>query len=123
MIKILESIIVTLAIIYIAEKLYLIPFNISLDTAPNNTREATYLAKAIGKNIGCIDNVSAYDMIAQDTMLTFNCITSQSNHISIYIFFDRNIKNKMLKSIKQKDYAFSYNNSYLTTGQYYIVCN
>lgn len=123
MIKILESIIVTLAIIYIAEKLYLIPFNISLDTKPNNGREATYLAKAIGENIGCIDNVSPYDMIPEDKMHTFNCIMPQRNHISIHVFFDRNIKNKMLKSIKQKDYAFSQDNSYFTTGRYYIVCN
>lgn len=123
MIKILESIIVILAIIYSAEKLYLIPFDISLDMKPNNGREATYLAKAVGGTIGCIDSVSPYDMIPEDNIYTFNCIISQGNHMDIHIFFDKKYKNKMLKSIKQKDYAFSRDNSYFAAGEYYIVCN
>jgi len=121
MLKILKGVILLSVLICIAERFFLIPFDVSLDTKPNNSREAVRLAKSVGKEVKCIDGVSAYDVDRLETYHIFNCTISSGHQLYIYVFFDSDMKYKMLQSIKQKDYVFTDNNAYYKLGKYYIV--
>ena len=122
MLKILEGVVVFSIILYIGERFYMIPFDVPLNMQPIGERSAAYLAKTIGRRAGCIEEVNSYDRWKENRFHVFHCDMPKRNSFSIFIFFNSDTKNQMIKNIKQEDKHSRSYHSCFKSGKYYIIC-
>lgn len=115
-------------IIFVLDKLYLLPLYVPLDTKPNSKRSATYLAKTIAKEAKC-DNVYLENINYNegDTILNFDCnfgSTYKNTYIPfhIHIFFNTKARDRWINR-QNNDTSHSSHEQCFKKGSAYIVCD
>ena len=119
------TILMVLFILFVLERLYLLPIYVPLDTKPNSRRSATYLAKTISKEAKCNNlYLEDIDYNKGDTILNFTCnfgLVEKNTYIPFYIhiFFNNKAKDIWINS-HSKD---SYREKCFKKGSAYIICD
>ena len=123
----LQLIAIILILIYVLDKLYLLPLYVPLDTKPNSRRSATYLAKTIAKEAKC-DDIWLLDINYNegDTILNFDCNFGdvlKGNYVPFYIhvFLNDKIRDKWINK-RNTDTPHSYHNQCFKKGSAYMIC-
>lgn len=116
------KILIPIFILYILERLYLLPIYIPLNITPNGIRSASYLAKSIAHHahadiaLCCMD--MEYDNNA--TMFAFSSRVEKS-YFNIYIFLDAH-DIKTFLDYQQRTKNEKYYRPCFKKGQNYIIC-
>jgi len=119
------KILMVLLILFVLERLYLLPMYVSLDTKPNSKRSATYLAKTISKEAKCNNlYLEDIDYNKGDTILNFTCnfgLVEKNTYIPFYIhiFFNDKARDIWINS----HYKDSYREKCFKKGLAYIICD
>jgi len=122
--KIIKILMIVL-ILFVLERLYLLPMYVSLDTKPNSKRSATYLAKTISKEAKCNNlYLEDIDYNKGDTILNFTCnfgLVEKNTYIPFYIHIFFNDKARYIWiNNHSKD---SYREKCFKKGSAYIICD
>lgn len=132
-----KKVLLILTILFISERLYLIPINVSLDMKPDGTRSATYLAMTIARVAGC--TVSIWDTVdgTKSKIHSFPCrMEEQDSSFRIIIFENKDLKYKHSNyNIKEKEYIENLHSRQgnnqerpdihspcFKSGEYYTIC-
>ena len=96
-----------LIILFILERLYLIPYNVSLDMKPEGQRSATYLAETIARKAGC--TISIWDTVdgIKSKLHAFQCdMIDEQASFRIVVFENIDVKKQHEDYIKKEKKDF-----------------
>lgn len=114
------KILIPIFILYILERLYLLPIYIPLDITPTGIRSASYLAKSVAHHAHADIELCCMDMEYDNnsTMFTFSS-RIQKSYFNIYIFLNADdIKTFLSYQQKNKKYY----RPCFKKGENYIIC-
>lgn len=114
-----------LTIIFVLDKLYLLPLHVPLDTEPNNKRSAIYLVKTIAKKAKCnniyLENININE---KNTILNFDCnfgSTDKNTYTPFYIHVFLN--NKVIDTWINRLNKDSSDEQCFKKGVSYVICD
>jgi hypothetical protein len=115
----IKFLIILIIVVYVLDKLYLLPLYVALDSKPDSRRSATYLAKSIAKEAKCEDTwLLDINYIEGDTTINFDCVFDTFINLTIYVFLNGSARDEKINNLN-KD---SYFEICFKQGARYMIC-
>lgn len=115
------KIILSIIFLFIAERFYLIPYNVNLDIKPEGKRSAVYLAKTISRKANCDYSISLFEEVFNiDKPNDFDCVIDEAG-FTINIFYSKKEKQAMLDKVKKADKKSRLYNPCIKEGNYFMI--
>lgn len=117
----LLNIILSIILLFIAERFYLIPYNVNLDMKPEGKRSAVYMAKTISRKANCDYSISLFESVFNiDKPSIFDCQIDEAS-FSFFIFYNKKEKQAMLDKVKQADKKNRLYSPCVKEGNYFLI--
>jgi len=117
------KIFMVLLILFVLERLYLLPIYVPLDTKPTDVRAAAYLAKSIAHKAGADIELAFMEIEFDENAKVFPFYASvEGTPFTITIYLDKNMRDIALKNNNLITNNTKYDAPCFKTGNFYLIC-
>jgi len=117
------KILMVLLILFVLERLYLLPIYVPLDTKPTGVRSAAYLAKSIAHKAGADIELAFMEIEFDENARVFPFYANiEGVPFTITIYLDKNMRDIALKNTNRVNNNTNYDAPCFKIGNFYLIC-